>query len=102
MLIVWEPILPTDWRPPSSSTLAKFSDIRAQQFWDPKHEVAKALSRIAKPDPGEKFHWDEAILYAPHSRWKDAPRSLFWRGPVYRVIPGLQTALDEATRQAPQ
>lgn len=101
MLVVWEPILLTDWRPPSGSTLAGILDIRAQQFWDPQHEVAKALSRIEEPDPGEKFHWDEAVLYAPHSEWKNAPRPLFWRGPVYRVIPGLETAISEIAHQTP-
>lgn len=101
MLVVWEPILLTDWQPPSGSTLARISDIRAQQFWDPQHEVSKALSRIEEPDPREKFHWDTAILYAPHSEWKDAPMPLFWRGPVYRVIPGLETAISEIARQTP-
>lgn len=98
MLVVWEPILMTDWGSPSGSTLARISDIRAQQFWDPQHEVSKALSRT-KPDPREKFHWDEAILYAPHSKWKDAPTSLFWRGPVYQVIPGLKAAIDGTAPQ---
>lgn len=98
MLVVWEPILMTDWGSPSGTTLAGISDIRAQQFWDPQHEVSKALSRT-KPDPREKFHWDEAILYAPHSKWKDAPNSLFWRGPVYQVIPGLKAAIDGTVPQ---
>jgi hypothetical protein len=56
---------------------------------------------MEKPDPREKFHWDEAILYAPHSSWKDAPTPLFWRGPVYRVIPDLDTAISRAARQIP-
>lgn len=101
VLVVWEPILMTDWRPPNGSTLARISDIRAQQFWDPQHEVSKALSRIEESDPGEKFHWDEAILYAPRSRWKHGPTPLFWHGPVYRVIPGLETAISEIARQTP-
>lgn len=95
MLVVWEPILPTDWRAPSGSTLARMPDSRVRQFWDPNHEVSKVLSRIEKPDPGERFHWDEAIVYAPHSQWRDAPKSLFWQGPVYRVIPGLEKALEQ-------
>ncbi|HJT69767.1 MAG TPA: hypothetical protein VJ731_06180 [Terriglobales bacterium] len=101
VLVVWEPILPTDWRPPSGSTLARISDIRAQQFWDPQHDVAKSLSRIEQPDSGEKFHWDEAILYAPHSRWESEPTPLFWQGPVYRAIHGLDAAIGKAARRTP-
>lgn len=107
VLVVWEPILATDWRP-SRSTLARISDIRVQQFWDPEHEVSKALSRMAnlmpskpKPNSGKGFYWDEAILYAPHSKWTDAPKPLFWRGAVYQVIPGLETAIGESAGQTP-
>ena len=104
MLVVWEPILATDWRPPSGSTLARIPDRRARQFWDPKHLVAAELARIAAEKPGQPgldccvkngFHWDEAILYAPHSRWKDGPTPVFWNGPVYRIAPALEKAVNE-------
>lgn len=108
VLVVWEPILVTDWGSPSGSTLARMSDPRVRQFWDPKHIVSKTLNRMGnsnpsarQPNSGKGFYWDEAILFAPHSEWKDAPTPLFWRGPVYQVIPGLGTALLEAIRHAP-
>jgi hypothetical protein len=103
VLVVWEPILPTDWASPSGSTLARIPDPQVRQFWDPKHVVAGALSEIAKrkpprPDPDcclEKgFYWDDAILYPPHARWRDVPVSAFWNGPVYRIISGLEKALN--------
>lgn len=101
VLVVWEPILATDWQPPSGSTLGRVSDSRAQQFWDPHHEVSKALNQMAdsmsskpRPNSDKGFYWDEAIVYAPHSKWKDGPVPLFWQGAVYQVIPGLTTALD--------
>jgi len=103
VLVVWEPILATDWRSPSGSTLARISDQRAQQFWDPKHVVAQELSRIAKgksqmePDccVSKGNHWDEAILYAPRSKWSEGPTPVFWNGPVVKVIPGLESMLRE-------
>lgn len=107
VLVVWEPILATDWQPPSGSTLGRVSDARAQQFWDPHHEVSKALSRMAglmsyKPRPNSKgLYWDEAIVYAPHSKWEDRPVPLFWQGAVYQVIPGLTTAVDESAAKIP-
>lgn len=108
MLVVWEPILVTDWRAPSGSTLARVPDARVRQFWDPEHEVSKVLSQMAnssssepRPNSGRGFYWDQAILYAPHLKWKDAPAPLFWRGPVYQVIPDLETALGANAFQTP-
>jgi hypothetical protein len=104
VLVVWEPILATDWRPPSESTLARMPDSRVRQFWDPTHAVAGKLSEIVKqkppqPEPGccvqNGFSWDDAILYAPREHWKDEPTSVFWNGPVVRIIPALENALNE-------
>ncbi len=94
----------TDWRSPSRSTLGRISDRRARQFWDPKHLVAQELSRWAKEKPGQPepaccvdkgFFWDDAILYAPRAKWQDNPASVFWNGPVARVIPGLEKSLHD-------
>lgn len=102
MLVVWEPILPTDWTRPSSSTMARIPDGRVRQFWDPNHRVAAALNEIAKekpphPDPDccwqKGFYWDQVILYPPGARWKDT--SAFWNGPVFRAIPGLEKSLAD-------
>lgn len=104
VLVVWEPMLPTDWKPPSGSTLARISDKRAQQFWDSNHLVATALNEIAKQKPNQPrpdcciqrgFNWDEAILYSPHEHWKHAPASVFWNGPVVKDIAGLEQAFRE-------
>lgn len=104
MLVVWEPILATDWRPPSGSALARISDARVRQFWDPKHVVAGALAETAKqqppqPEPGcciqKGFYWDEAILYPPKAEWKAAPVSLFWNGPVREIIPNLEKVFSD-------
>lgn len=108
MLVVWEPILLTDWRAPRGGTLARLPDSRVRQFWDPHHEVSKALSRMANlrlsgantdTDTSNGFLWGEAIVYAPHSKWEDSPAPLFWRGPVYQSISGLITALSEVSFQ---
>ena len=50
-------------------------------------------------DTTNGFHWDEAIVYAPHSKWEDSPVPLFWRGPVYRSISGLAAALGEVSHR---
>lgn len=104
MLVVWEPILTTDWRPPSGSTLARVPDGRVRQFWDPTHVVSGALAETVKGKPPEAqptccvqkgFYWDDAILYSRGTRWKDAAPSAFWNGPVVRVVFNLEKSLNE-------
>lgn len=84
--------------------MARISDQRGRQFWDPKHVVSGALNEFAKQEPSEPrpgcciqkgIHWDEAILYAPHSQWKNQPAAVFWNGPVVKAVPGLETALGD-------
>ena len=103
VLVVWEPIVLTDWRPPSGSTLSRVSDLRTRQFWDAQHLVAGALREIARQKPPQPepacciqkgFYWDEAILYPEGVRWKDVPSALFWNGPVVRIIPGLEKTFE--------
>jgi hypothetical protein len=101
VLVVWEPILPTDWTSPSRSTLARIPDSRARQFWDPNHLVSQELristEKHSLPEPSccfdKGFYWDEVILYAPHSRWTDRPVPAFWNGPVVKAAPLVENAL---------
>jgi Glyoxalase/Bleomycin resistance protein/Dioxygenase superfamily len=51
VLVVWEPILATDWRQASGSTLGRIADGRARQFWDPKHVVSAELKDRATQTP---------------------------------------------------
>ena len=104
VLVVWEPILPTDWRPPSRSTLARIPDGRARQFWDATHVVSGALTETVKRKPPEAqptccvkkgFYWDDAILFSRGTCWKDAAPSAFWNGPVVRIIPELEKTLND-------
>jgi len=109
MLVVWEPILLTDWGPPRTSTLSRISDGRVRQFWDPKHLVSATLKKMASqttsgpaPERHERYYWDQALVFAPNVKWESEPRPSFWQGPVYRVIPGLETALSGTKVQTHQ
>ena len=44
VLVVWEPILPSDWTRPTRPVMARISDKRVIQFWDKDHLIAKRLS----------------------------------------------------------
>ena len=97
VLVIWEPILRTDWSAPRPGTLARISDGRARQFWDPNHLVSLQLSRHRVANPGQQgpdcyqgLFWDDAILYGPQAHWNDMPVPLFWNGPVWKIIPHLE------------
>jgi hypothetical protein len=84
--------------------VARIPDRRVRQLWDPEHVVAKALNEIVKQEPPQtepsccvqnNFYWDDAILYASQRQWKDKPGSVFWNGPVVRIVPALGNALNE-------
>jgi len=73
-----------------------------RQFWDPQHLVSSDLARQLAAPPGQSepacckekgFFWDEAILYAPHALWKNAPAAIFWNGPVWKIISPLEHTL---------
>lgn len=104
---VWEPILPTDWRSPSGSTLGRLSDARVRQFWDPEHEISNELRQMAstepsepRPNSGNGFYWDQALLYPPQAQWNGA-KPVFWQGPVFQVVDGLQAAIKDAVQNPP-
>jgi hypothetical protein len=41
------------------------------------------------------FFWDEAILFPPKGLWQDAPVSIFWNGPVWKIIASLERAVGD-------
>jgi hypothetical protein len=68
---------------------------------NPGRPVLKVRATRTPPQPKpdcrvqKGFYWDEAILHPAGTRWKDAPASLFWNGPVVKVIPSLDDRLLE-------
>jgi hypothetical protein len=81
--VVWEPVLATDLGAPSTATLHRLHDLRAEQFWDKDRLLSHAL--------GEKDRktvvWDHIAIYEPGKTWQDSPPApLFAGGTVVRVI----------------
>ena len=90
---VWEPILPTDWIPPTTGTLGRLSDRRVRQFWDREHTLAKAVadSRADQPKPDccerSGTLWDLIAVYPAGAEWNESlPRAAVFNGPVVRVM----------------
>ncbi len=103
VLVVWEPILPTDWEPPTTAVLTRIHEADVVQFWDHGHLVAQEIARELASDPaGSQPHcctlrgnlWDFAVLYPKGVVWQAAaPKAVFADGPVARVQPSLSSEL---------
>lgn len=94
--------MPTDWRNPSTSTLARISDARVEQFWDPHHlasqEIERSLAANNVPLQGHTSRgnlWDLALLYPEAPSFQNAlPAPAFADGPIVEVVPELKTQLE--------
>lgn len=97
VLVVWEPMLPTDWSKPSGMVQARISDPRVVQFWDKEHLVAKELqqqlssAQICCQRNG--IIWDVAVLYPGDMQWgSSAP--VFFGGAVLDVADDVRQHLS--------
>src|SRR5437870_1362929 len=81
VLVVWEPMLPTDWSKPSGMVQARISDPRAVQFWDRDHLVARELqhqlSSLQICCQRNGIIWDAAALYPRDVRWGTSAPAFF-------------------------
>jgi hypothetical protein len=106
VLVVWEPILPTDWSRPSGMVQSRISDTRAIQYWDHDHLVAGELRHQLSSEPSccqrEGILWDLAVLYGKQAQWgKSSP--VFADGPVVGAASDLEKKLAGLPRtSAPQ
>ncbi|MEO8660672.1 MAG: hypothetical protein ABI693_19535 [Bryobacteraceae bacterium] len=80
--VVWERILATDYAAPGSGVLARVSDPRAVQYWDPDLLLSKMAQPVLAADPARvvgkkslvtgKYVWDYEAIYPPGVTWDAA------------------------------
>jgi len=94
VFVVWEPVLATDWMAPSTATLRRVPDSRAQQYWDRGRLLSKAMGERDK----SSIVWDRVAVYPPGFIWSEGapPQASFEEGPVVRVLPAFAAALEQA------
>ena len=98
---VWQPMLPTDVSAPSTRTLARLSDSRVRQYYDPNHLLAqriKADARPPQPTPDcctrKGILWDLMAIYPARATWTDKmPVADIFNGTVVDVVDGLDEVL---------
>lgn len=94
-------MLPTDVGAPVTRTLARLSDRRVRQYYDPDHLVAARLAedaRAPQPEPDcctqNDILWDLLVVYPPSLTWDERmPVATIFNGPVVDVTAGLEEAL---------
>jgi hypothetical protein len=96
ILVVWEPMLPTDWSRPSGMVQSRISDTRVIQYWDADHLVAAELQHQLSSEPScckrDGILWDLAALYDKQAQWGDS-RPMFADGTVVDAAPDLEKGL---------
>lgn len=102
VLVVWEPILGSDWGRPTRPALARISDPRVKQFWDKNHVIAKQLDlQLATLQPSCCRHegtlWDVAALYPKGVQWGGS-QPLLIDGPVAKIEMEISRQVSESLR----
>jgi hypothetical protein len=93
--VVWEPVLPTDWGPPSTAALKRISDSRAVQFWDKDRLVSHRMGERDK----DSIVWDQIAVFAPGVSWENGPPQSVWADrPVVRVMEPARSAITKTLR----
>jgi len=81
---VWEPVLATDMRAPSTTTLRRLRDPRVSQFWDKERLLSHAMGEHGR----STIVWDYIAIYDAGKEWKDSPPEPVFAGrTVVSVIP---------------
>ena len=91
VLVVWEPVLATDWGAPSTASLHRLSDSRAAQYWDKDRLISKSLGEHDR----KTIVWDHIAVYPPGSTWKDK-KLMFADGPIVDVLAPARDAITKA------
>ena len=98
---VWQPMLATDVSAPGTRTLARLSDPRVRQYYDPDHLLAKRMAadaRAPQPTPDcctrKGILWDMMAIYPKRAVWADKmPIADIFNGTVVDVVDGLAQVL---------
>ena len=99
--MIWEPILPSDWQPPSSQLLSRVPDVRVSQWWDKDHLISRVLrEHISQNEPNccedGGFLWDLIAIYPRTYILRSTPA--FIAGPVVNTVADAKNRLSSTPR----
>lgn len=104
MLVVWEPVLKTDFAAPLTRVLGLLNDARGTQYWDPGRVVSSDLVRAVNENPGRYgredplppgfIAWDVVSIFSKSAHWdRDVPVPAYYGGPVRDVMDDARKAI---------
>ena len=102
VLVVWQPMLITDWGRPGAGTLGRLADHRVRQFWDADRTVAQALkTSFSEREAGlgccvtDGVWWDLMAVFPPGMEWNERlPEPLLLDGTVEEGAERFAALLD--------
>jgi len=99
---VWEPVLPTDVGPPTSSVTSRMKDARVEQYWDPGRLLSGRILTASHTVPAFAIFsgqlqaaWDLAAVYPPGTSWPrgTVPAPVYCGNPVAESIDSLRARI---------
>lgn len=107
VMVIWLPVIMSDWGPPTDEVREPLQDPRVIEFWDPKlwaspriMERATSMARARGEKPAferDEIAWDLIQLFPPGIAWQDPfPAPTWWTGPVVDDLEPVETLLKEA------
>ena len=95
-LLVWEPVLTSDWGSPSPATMGRIPDLRALQFWDPDRSISHSMGEHDR----KSVVWDQIMIYGPGLDWNGRPpEPVYQGGPVVDVRQPARAALRKVVAE---
>ena len=106
VLVVWEPVLPSDIAAPLTKVLGLLDDPRVIQYWDPDRVVSEDLVRAVNADPARYrleealppgfIAWDVVAVFGSGVRWEsELPVPAYYGGPVATVMQETRASIAE-------
>ena len=106
VMVVWEPVLKTDFAAPLNRVLGLLHDPRVAQHWDPERILSADLVRSVnenpsrygreEPLPADFIAWDVVAVFGKDARWdRDLPPPAYYGGPVVEAIEEARKAIEE-------
>ena len=97
--MIWEPVLPSDFFAPSTSTLNRITDARVAQYCDKPRVVSRAMGETGD----DSIVWDIVAVYQPGKFWAQAPpEPTYSGGPVVDVIDETRNAIKRELQTTKQ
>ena len=107
VIVIWLPVVLSDFGPPSKSVRKPLRDPRVFEFWDPEKwasprmmERAVQMVRAGGEEPEfdtDDTAWDMIALYPAGVVWEDPfPTPTWWEFPVVENLAPVETRLLDA------